>query len=384
MTQNVINCLKKREINMRFNPGKFVKVNYFNESMLTRLKVEKEILLDFVTPDDQVNRGSWNCDGTLLACGKKCTGVDIYTPFRNYNKLATVPIENNHNLADVVFMPKTRNLMAVTSRNKNNLVFWNTSPDLPIDDYVKIWDVEKNSATRMYCLKEPVTKLVTCTALPYNIWFNTDNKVQTIAEADIRSPKYKTVKLGLLQHDKLVYRRCFDVHPVDEVTIAVGDRNRLLFYDRRTLTSQSFAQTVKSIDVSSINRTNSYISEIRYNYCGSKIVFGNSSYDHYIVPVSDLFTTNIKGLPFKSLINTVSRNPKFLGHKYVLFDTFYKNYSVVFDLDEAKLIGKIKLSYQRNYFSNIFSIPHPIYCIIVIIYQDIINFITPTNTNHKK
>ena len=384
MSQNIVKSLEQRQINNQFNPEKFFKANYFNESMLKRFKVENKIKIECGSSDDLVSCGSWNCDGILLGCGKVGKGIEIYTPFRNNKKVTTVPINQDHYLEDVVFMPKTKHLMAVTSRNKNNLVFWNTPPDLPIDNYVKIWDVEKNAATRMYSYKETVTKLVTSIALPNHIWFNTDNKVETIAEADIRSPKYKVIKLGLLQYDSLVYRRCFDVHPVDEVTIAVGDRNRLLFYDRRTLTSQSFAQTVKSIDVSSINRTNSYISEIRYNYCGSKIVFGNSSYDHYIVPVSDLFTTNIKGLPFKSLINTVSRNPKFLGHKYVLFDTFYKNYSVVFDLDEAKLIGKIKLSYQRNYFSNIFSIPHPIYCIIVIIYQDIINFITPTNTNHKK
>ena len=373
MQQNIVKQLKNRETKIQFHPEKFVEANYFNESMIKRLRVEREIPLDFETSGDLVSCGSWNHDGSLLACGKKGRGVDVYSPFRSCERQAAIPIKNNHNLADVVFMPRSRNLMAVTSRNKNSLIFWITTADVLIDDYVKVWDVDKSVATRTYGFKGPVTKLITSNALPNHIWFNTDNKVKTIAEADIRSPKYQTLKLDLAKDESFLgHRRCFDVHPVDGVTVAVGDKSDLLFYDRRTMTSQAIAKPFKSFDASSVNTSSSFISEIRYDPGGSKIIFGNSSYDHYVI---DLDASDVQGLAFKNPTNTVTRNPKFLGDNYVLFDTFYKNYSVFFDLKEAKIVSKLKLAYQRNFFSNILSIPHPNQCMVVVIYQDILTYL---------
>ena len=384
MSQNIVKSLEQRQINNQFNPEKFFKANYFNESMLKRFKVENKIKIECGSSDDLVSCGSWNCDGILLGCGKVGKGIEIYTPFRNNKKVTTVPINQDHYLEDVVFMPKTKHLMAVTSRNKNNLVFWNTPPDLPIDNYVKIWDVEKNAATRMYSYKETVTKLVTSIALPNHIWFNTDNKVETIAEADIRSPKYKVIKLGLLQYDSLVYRRCFDVHPVDEVTIAVGDRNKLLFYDRRTVTSQNVAEPVESFDFSSLIKNNSYIIQVKYNPCGTKMILTNSlTQNHYVFPLSDPNVDNMKMFCKNwTTFSTVTKNPNFLGDKHVIFDTFFRNYSVVFDLEKARFVGRIKLSHQSNFLSNIFSMPHPIYCLIAAANQDLINFITPSSLTY--
>ena len=66
-------------------------------------------------------------------------------------------------------MPGSINLMALTSRNKNSLIFWITTADLLIDDCVKVWDVDKNLATRTYGFKGPVTKLTTSNALPINV-----------------------------------------------------------------------------------------------------------------------------------------------------------------------------------------------------------------------
>ena len=379
MQRNIIKHLKNRETDVQFHPEKFVKTNCFNEPMIKRLRVEREIPLDFEASGDLVYCGSWSHDGSLLACGKKGRGVLLFSPFKSCERQAEVPIKNNHNLADVAFMPRSRNLMALTSRNKNSLVYWITTADLLIDDYVKVWDVDKNLATRTYGFKGHVTKLTTSDALPNHIWFNTDNKVRNIAEADIRAPKYQTLKLDLAQDESFLgYRRCFDVHPVDGVTIAVGDKSELLFYDRRTMTSQNVAQPFKSLDASSINTSGSFISEVRYHPDGSKIIFGNSSYDHCLV---DLNASDAQGVVFKNPTNTVTRNPKFIGDNHVLFDTFYKNYSVFFDLKEGKVVSKLKLSYQRNFFSNIFSIPHPNLCMVVVVYQDILNFFTPTDTN---
>ena len=194
MTQSIVRSLEQRQINTRLNPENFVKVNYFNESMLKRFKVESKIKLEFNTSDDLVHSGSWNCDGTLLGCGKVGRGVEIYKPFKTDKKLTTIPLSQNHYLTNVSFMPKNNNLMTVTSRNKNNFFFWNTSPNLLIDSYIKVWDINKNIITRTYGFKGPFTKTVTSTALPNHIWFNTDNRMQAIAEADIRSPMY--TKLG--------------------------------------------------------------------------------------------------------------------------------------------------------------------------------------------
>ena len=96
----------------------------------------------------------------------------------------------------------------------------------------------------------------------------------------------------------------------------------------------------------------------------------------------DLNASDARGIVFKNPTNTVTRNPKLIGDNHVLFDTFYKNYSVFFDLKEGKVVSKLKLSYQRNFFSNIFSIPHPNLCMVVVVYQDILNFFTPTDISN--
>ena len=388
MPQNIVNSLKQRETNFRLDPEKFVAANYFNESMINRLRVEKKVSLEFETSDDLVSCGSWNCDGTLLACGKKGKGVQIYAPFRNYEKVTAVDIKDNHTLADVVFIPRNKNLMTFASRRNNTLFFWSNS-GLVRDDYVKIWDVEKNVAFRQYSFTGVVAKLVTCPTLPNHLWFNTDNKVQTVAEVDIRAPGYKTISFGPVNTDDwLVYRRCFDVNPVDEVTIAVGDKNKLLFYDRRTVTSQKAAQPARSVDVSALNGTNSYILQVAYSPKINKMVLINShsfTCDCYVLPSSRPEVRDARKLTFSDNAATLSvmRSPSFFGSKYAIFDTFLRNYSAVFDVERARLVGRITLDHQSNIFSNVVSMPHPRYCLIAATNQDLINFVSPTGSDQN-
>ena len=382
MTQSIVRSLEKRQINNRLSPENFVKVNYFNESMLKRFKVEHKIELEFKTSDDLVHNGSWNCDGTLLGCGKVGRGVEIYKPFKTDKKLTTIPVCQNHYLTDVLFMPNNNNLMTVSSRNKSNFFFWNTSPNIVIDSYIKVWDISKNIITRTYGFKGPFTKTATSTALPNQIWFNTDNRTQAIAEADIRSPLYKTIRLGPVQCDSLVYRRCFDVHPVDGVTIAVGDRNKLLFYDRRTMTSQRVARPSQSFDFSTLIKENSYIIQVKYDPCGRSIILTNSlTQDHYVLSLSNPSLDEMKLFSHKdsSAFSSRTRNLSFLGDKHVLFDKNFRNYAVVFDLETAKFVGKIEVSHQSNIFSNTYSMPHPTYCMIAATNHKVINFVSPTS-----
>ena len=269
----------------------------------------------------------------------------------------------------------------------DNIFFFQNNPDLARDDYVKIWDVQKNVAFRCYNFTGVVAKLVTCSTLPNHLWFNTDNNVQTVAEVDMRAPGYKTIRFGPVNTDE-GHRRCFDVNPFDEVTIAYGDGNKLLFYDRRTLTSQSDAQPARSVDVSALNGANSHVSQVAYSPKNDKIVLINSNRftSHpYVLPSSRPEVRDARKLilPGSAATGSVMRNPSFFGSRYAIFDTFFRNYSAVFDVERARLVGRITLDHQSNIFSNVVSMPHPRYCLIAMTNQDLINFVSPTGPNRN-
>ena len=76
----------------------------------------------------------------------------------------------------------------------------------------------------------------------------------------------------------------------------------------------------------------------------------------------------------------LTKYPSFLGEKYVLFDAYFRKYSVVFNHKDMRYIGKINFLGQINYFSDISSMPHPFYCLIASTNQEKINFITPTSS----
>ena len=205
MQQNIIKHLKNHEKNIRFHPDKFVKTNCSNEPNNKEAASGKGNsfgLWDFWRFVLLQDRGAAT-EACWLA-EKRAEGWTSTRFSETARSKRQFPSKTIHNLEDVAFMPGSTNLMALTSRNKNSLIFWITTAGLLIDDCVKVWDVDKNLATRTYGFKGPVTKLTTSNALPNHIWFNTDKKKQNIAEADIRAPKYQTLKLDLAQNESFL------------------------------------------------------------------------------------------------------------------------------------------------------------------------------------
>jgi len=383
MKQNIAIRLKRRELNNRFNPDTFVRTNYFNESMIKRMRVEQEITFGSESFDDFISSGSWNYGGNLLGCGKAYNGANIYAPFRKDQLATTIPIRHNHYLSDLVFMHKNNNLVSVAFRNHNNGVNWTMKTGLTMDSFVQVFDVETNIPITTYIFRGLVKNLKKSTVFPNYIWFNIDQTTHTIAEADIRSNEYKCIKFGIVRGcESLLEKRSFDVHPYDEKTIVVGNKGKLLFYDRRKITSSSVAQPVESIDFSSLIDSGSIIDNLKYTPNGNKIVLTNShgfTNDQYVMSASNASVSNVCKLKFiDPLAIVTTKTPKFLGEKYALFDVYYKNFAVIFDLEQAQFVGKIELTGNTNSSSAICSIPHPYYCLIASANQGSVSFITPT------
>jgi len=386
MSENILSSLKYRELNMKFNPVNFVTVNYFNESMINRMHIEFKISHELETFDNHIQCSSWNSNGLLLCCGKSELGVQILKPFQNF-QITTIPIERNHFLSETHFMSKQKNLLVVSTRNNQSFLF-NSFNGLVTDNYVRIWDVEKDAFTKSYSFNGLVKKVATSTALPNQVWFNVDQRMQKIAEADIRTPSHNTMQLNSVQRTRTGFldSRTFDVNPVDEITIAVGDKCQLLFYDRRMMSSSSINHPTKTIDTSSLNGDSSYVVQLKYNPSGNKLIITNScgyNTNQYAAPSVDTSVENMRKFKFQdqTVRGAVTKNPSFLGEKYVLFDVFFKNYSAVFNLEDMRYIGKIDLFGQTNFFSNICSMPHPYYCLIASTNKSVINFVTPTSSN---
>ena len=71
----------------------------------------------------------------------------------------------------------------------------------------------------------------------------------------------------------------------------------------------------------------------------------------------------------------LTKYPSFLGEKYVLFDAYFRKYSVFFNHEDMPCIGKINFFGQTNY-----SMTHPFCCLIASTNQETKNFITPTSS----
>lgn len=385
MSENILNNFKKRETNFKFNPENFVSANYFNDSMIDRMAVEHEIKHKNESWDP-IMCGSWNSDGSLLGCGKPRTGVQIFKPFQNF-AVTTIPVRRDCFLTDCLFMPKNKNWLTVSSRNHSH-VSSSTLNEVEMDQYVKVWDVVKNKILRTYGFRGLVKKLATSSALPNSVWFNVDQRTQNIAEADIRSPSCKTMQLNVVERNtSFLHSRVFDVSPVNEVTIVVGDKDQILFYDRRMVSSASVTHPTKTLDVGSLNGNNSYIVQLKYNPSGNKLLLTNShrfNIYQYVAAAVRTKLENIFRLVFKdqTIMNTCKTNPTFLGDNHVLFDMFFQNYSVVFNLENLRYVGDLNLFDENNFFSNM-CMPNPFYCLIASLSQNNIKLITPTNHNRR-
>jgi len=383
MSENITKSITNRQLNIGLHPENFVNVNYFNESMINRMRIEHKIAHGLESSNEYIQCASWNSNGHLFASGKYEKGVQIFKPFQNTNA-TFLPVQRDHYLTNALFLQKYENLIAVCSRNHGYFT-WGTANGLEADEYVKIWDLETNSAIRSYNFKGFVKQVASCKALPNCVWFNVDHKAQVIAEADIRCPSYNSILLNDAESNTSLFQlRTFDVNPVDGVTIVVGDKNKILFHDRRMISTSKVNHPTKTVDISSFKGDSSYIVKLTYNPSGNKL-FISSSYStnnfQYVAPASDSKVENIREFTFQDQFLDVilTKYPSFLGEKYVIFDAYFRNYSVVFNHEDMRYIGKINFLGQSNYFSDISSMPHPFYCLIASTKQDAINFITPTS-----
>ena len=116
------------------------------------------------------------------------------------------------------------------------------------------------------------------------------------------------------------------------------------------------------------------------------MIFTNSygfTFDQYVYDATNTKTESLREFDFRDATtahtHTVTRNPTFLGESHVLFDACFKNYSLVFNMEDMHFSGKIMLPTRDNLFSTNSSIPHPFHCLIAVTNKNFINFITPTS-----
>jgi len=137
-------------------------------------------------------------------------------------------------------------------------------------------------------------------------------------------------------------------------------------------------------DISSLNDSISNIVNVKYGPSGNKLILtSSSSVNIYQCVASAVGTSveNVRLLTLKSQLGTVTKNPNCLGENYVLFDTEFENYLVVYDIENTRYTGDISLIGESSFFTNNFSIPHPFHCLIASANQNVISLITPTSYN---
>ena len=82
----------------------------------------------------------------------------------------------------------------------------------------------------------------------------------------------------------------------------------------------------------------------------------------------------------QAVMNACRTDQSFLGDKHVLFDIFFRNYSVVYDIESLRYVGKITL-FEENYSFSTLCVPNPLYCLVASFSKDSIKFISPTSHN---
>ena len=360
-----------------FSVENFISAKYFNESMINKMKIEHELLHASQKWKRPVQFGCWNSTGILLACGKPQKGVQVFTPFRNF-EATCVPVQRDHRMTDAVFMPKHPSSMVVSSRNLDSYLY---SSESKPDDYVKVWDVEAGVLTRKYRMKGVVKKLATSTSLPDHFWFNVDRNAQKLAETDTRTASLNIIKLGKVQRQpSFINWRSFDVNPVDEKTIAVGDLSKLVLYDRRMTRSSAESQPTKIVDISPLNTYDSFLVNVKYNPGGDKLILTSSlsfNIHQYVVPAAGPSVRNMRPLLLGNHTAAVTKNPSFLGENHLLFDTEFRNYAVVFNLEDARHVGNINILGNKKKYSSSCNMPHPTCCLIASASKNKISFISP-------
>ena len=61
----------------------------------------------------------------------------------------------------------------------------------------------------------------------------------------------------------------------------------------------------------------------------------------YVAPAAGTSVENMRPLLLGNRTAAVTKNPSFLGEKHVVFDTEFRNYAVVFNLEDTRHVGNI-------------------------------------------
>ena len=202
-----------------------------------------------------------------------------------------------------------------------------------MEHYVKIWDVVVKFVVRSYSFIGLVKKVEMSRALPNHVRFHVDQNMYKSAEANTRSPSYKYVQLNEVEEEnKLLHSRSFAANYVDEVAIAVGDKSKILFYDRRMICYSKVNHSTKTVDTTSFNSDNFYIVQLKYNPSRNRFFITNSCsfrVTQYVVPARDTNVESMLEFVFRDqmVVGTVTKYSSFIRENNVLFDTYFRNYS---------------------------------------------------------
>ena len=203
--------------------------------------------------------------GEVLACGQPNIGVKLLKPFGGEEVVSGVAAEEGEFVADAKFMPRFENLLAVGTRRYNSLL-----ASVNYTSKVKLWDVQRGQAIAKYKFNHLLQEVVTCPALPNNVWFKLGLK--NVVEADVRTQSFTSLKLNDLKNRELTLKNCFDVCPAGGDTIAVGGSNKVRYYDRRMLTPTPY----KVIDLRPLSDVDLVVTKLKYQPSGRRILMAVS------------------------------------------------------------------------------------------------------------
>lgn len=378
MSRNILRNLHYREVGDDCNSKQFFTSNYFNEGMMSRLRVEKSVSIVNDTSSNVLQCCSWNNNGSLLCYGQYSKGVLIFQPFQACKK--KIPISQGHFLVDSIFLSSYDRLLATATRSYSNAV-WDESTGLCFNEKLKIWDVEKAEAVRFYNFKGFMHKVSTSRAAPNCLWLNKNPRIDSILEVDIRDPGYRSFYLSeRSEANELSYKR-FDVNPVNERIIMIGENNRVCFYDRRTMTSQSPTKPFKTIDTGTLDK--SALVRVGFSPDGRNVLLtkvSGLSPKHFINTQGNDDFLELKMPMMSETAGMMTGKSCFLGDRHVIFDTYFRNHWTVFEFGEGspRCIGSIEAPHNPDFTSNVLSMAHPLHCLIAVANQGFIHYISPT------
>ena len=376
MSNNITKSLLNRQTgDPKFSSEYFTAANCCNENLIERFKVERSMKIfedDFI--DDTVC-GGWNTNGSLLCVGQYSKGVFIFEPYlENEQK---IPILQSSYLTDCAFIPGNKSLLAISTRNYSQDVS-NEYADVFVNESLKIWDVNKCKTVKDYSFNGFVYDIIKSQFQPNLLWVSGDPETNSIFEFDCRtSVATKLLLSSNTDLREIFYKSCFDKKPIDETTFIVSEKNKICEYDRRTMSSQSQSKPYKKTKIN--YGGDSSLIQLKFVPDGKNIIITKSTDftpKNYMIGPGEIefeIPEHVDG--------TITKRFSFLGDSYVLFDTYFENYFLIYDYknENSKFIGSFSIPNRDESNHNIYSMPNPRYCIIAVVNQGFINYVTPTS-----